>query len=153
MQERRSEKSLEALNKLVPHHCHIVRDGAPLHVLANEVVPGDVVTFATGDRIPADVRLLAAVDLEIDESSLTGETTARRKGTEPCRAGAGGANGHVGPERSLEPVAMADRTCIGYMGTLVRNGRGVGVVIATGTQTEFGIIFSMMQEVCGSASQ
>ncbi|KAI0314585.1 Ca-transporting ATPase [Amylostereum chailletii] len=145
VQERRSEKSLEALNKLVPHHCHIVRDGASLHLLANEVVPGDVVTFATGDRIPADVRLLAAVDLEIDESSLTGETAARRKSVEPCLGAM--ANGHARPDRSVEPVAMADRTCIGYMGTLVRNGRGSGVVIATGTQTEFGIIFSMMQDV------
>ncbi|KAI0041087.1 Ca-transporting ATPase [Auriscalpium vulgare] len=135
IQERRSEKSLEALNKLVPHHCHIVRDGQPVHVLANEVVPGDIVTFSTGDRVPADVRLVTTVDLEIDESSLTGETTARSKHAEPCQS----LNG--------QPVAMADRTCIAYMGTLVRNGRGVGVVIATGVKTEFGVIFSMMQDV------
>ncbi|KAI0302439.1 calcium-transporting ATPase [Multifurca ochricompacta] len=131
VQERRSEKSLEALNKLVPHHCHIIRDGEQTHLLANEVVPGDLVTFTTGDRIPADVRLLAAVDLEIDESSLTGETTTRRKGVAPCASDA----------------EMAERTCIAYMGTLVRNGRGSGIVIATGSQTEFGVIFSMMQEV------
>jgi Ca2+-transporting ATPase len=106
VQERRSEKSLEALNKLVPHHCHIIRDGEQVHLLANEVVPGDLVTFTTGDRIPADVRLLAAVDLEIDESSLTGETTAHRKGVTPCPEG----------------TEMAERTCIAYMGTLVRNG-------------------------------
>ncbi|KAI0061869.1 Ca-transporting ATPase [Artomyces pyxidatus] len=134
IQERRSEKSLEALNKLVPHHCHIIRDGTPVHVLANEVVPGDIVTFSTGDRVPADVRLISAVDLEIDESSLTGETTARSKNTDACQA--------HGPM-----VAMADRTCIAYMGTLVRNGRGSGVVIAIGTQTEFGVIFAMMQDV------
>ncbi|KAI0774913.1 calcium-transporting ATPase [Trametes elegans] len=159
VQEQRSEKSLEALNKLVPHHCHLIRDGRPLHTLANELVPGDIVTFTTGDRIPADVRLISAVDLEIDESSLTGETTTRRKDTETCalvRAGNGYANGHGygngnghggGYVPPGEPVALAERSCIAYMGTLVRNGRGAGVVIATGTQTEFGMIFSMMQEV------
>ncbi|TFY50768.1 hypothetical protein EVJ58_g10897, partial [Rhodofomes roseus] len=135
VQEQRSEKSLEALNKLVPHHCHLIRDGQQLHVLANELVPGDVVTFTTGDRIPADLRLVTASDLEIDESSLTGETNARRKDTEPCQTTGYG------------PAAVAERTCIAYMGTLVRSGRGSGVVIGTGTQTEFGVIFTMMQEV------
>ncbi|KAL1945425.1 hypothetical protein VTO73DRAFT_2276 [Trametes versicolor] len=151
VQEQRSEKSLEALNKLVPHHCHLIRDGKPLHMLANELVPGDIVTFTTGDRIPADVRLISAVDLEIDESSLTGETTTRRKDTETCAMVSsangyanGHSNGHIAP---AEAVALAERSCIAYMGTLVRNGRGAGVVIATGTQTEFGMIFSMMQEV------
>ena len=161
VQEQRSEKSLEALNKLVPHHCHLIRcvcnpppplrspapwrtntcysDGKPLHMLANELVPGDIVTFTTGDRVPADVRLISAVDLEIDESSLTGETTTRRKDVEPCAlagvgngyangsalgpgvgAGAGPANGYGAP--AGEPVALAERSCIAYMGTLVRNG-------------------------------
>ncbi|KAH9851152.1 calcium-transporting ATPase [Lenzites betulinus] len=159
VQEQRSEKSLEALNKLVPHHCHLIRDGQPLHMLANELVPGDIVTFTTGDRVPADVRLISAVDLEIDESSLTGETTTRRKDTETCTlvaASNGYANGHANGHAAAhangyvppgEPVALAERSCIAYMGTLVRNGRGAGVVISTGTQTEFGMIFSMMQEV------
>ncbi|KAJ2928625.1 hypothetical protein H1R20_g8434, partial [Candolleomyces eurysporus] len=139
VQEHRSEKSLEALNKLVPHHCHVVRDGQTIHVLANELVPGDLVKFSTGDRVPADIRIIESVDLEIDESSLTGETEARKKTAETCRFEGGHATG--------EPVALADRTCMAYMGTLVRSGRGVGVVIATGTETEFGIIFSMMQDV------
>ncbi|KAJ7578276.1 Ca-transporting ATPase [Mycena floridula] len=141
IQERRSEQSLEALNKLVPHHCHVIRERETIHILANELVPGDLVTFSTGDRVPADIRIINAVELEIDESSLTGETNARRKSTqtcvyEPSRGGIG-----------QEPVALADRTNIAYMGTLVRNGRGTGVVIATGTDTEFGVIFSMMQDV------
>ncbi|PFH52196.1 hypothetical protein AMATHDRAFT_57558 [Amanita thiersii Skay4041] len=143
IQERRSEKSLEALNKLVPHHCHVVREGETIHVLANELVPGDIVKFSTGDRIPADIRLISAVDLEIDESSLTGETNARKKGTEMCSYQASGPSG----KPDGEAVALADRTCVAYMGTLVRNGRGHGVVIATGAETEFGIIFSMMQDV------
>ena len=106
IQERRSEKSLEALNRLVPHHCHLLRDGRELHLLANELVPGDIVTFTTGDRMPADVRMLTAVDLEVDESSLTGETDARIKGTEPC----------------APAVALAERSSIAHMGTLVKNG-------------------------------
>ena len=149
VQEQRSEKSLEALNKLVPHHCHLIRyvstfvfvplppeppansDGQPLHLLANELVPGDIVTFTTGDRVPADVRLISAVDLEIDESSLTGETTTRRKDTETCtpiNVGNGYANGYgngfgvTHPAAPGEPVALAERSCIAYMGTLVRNG-------------------------------
>ena len=88
-----------------------------MHVLANEVVPGDIVTFSTGDRVPADIRLIDALDLEIDESSLTGETTSRSKNVAPCTRNANGDAMH-----SIEPVAMADRTCIAYMGTLVRNG-------------------------------
>ncbi|KIM40407.1 hypothetical protein M413DRAFT_28877 [Hebeloma cylindrosporum] len=139
VQERRSEKSLEALNKLVPHHCHVIREGEAIHVLANELVPGDLVKFATGDRIPADVRLVDAVDLEVDESSLTGETDARKKEIHACRFENGALSG--------EPVPLAERTCIVYMGTLVRNGRGSGIVIATGAETEFGVIFSMMQDV------
>ncbi|KAJ6623934.1 hypothetical protein B0H10DRAFT_2162271 [Mycena sp. CBHHK59/15] len=145
VQEQRSEKSLEALNKLVPHHCHVLREGQTIHILANELVPGDIVTFSTGDRIPADIRIASAVDLEIDESSLTGETEARRKNEETCVY-----DGGVGDLRrrgSREPVPLAERACIAYMGTLVRNGRGMGIVIATGTDTEFGVIFSMMQDV------
>jgi hypothetical protein len=85
-----------------------------IHVLANELVPGDLVKFATGDRIPADIRLVDTVDLEIDESSLTGETEARKKDAVTCQYEFGASSG--------EPVALADRTCIAYMGTLVRNG-------------------------------
>ena len=133
VQERRSEKSLEALNKLVPHHCHLIRDGRKSHTLANELLPGDLVTFGVGDRIPADLRIIQATALEIDESSLTGETVPSTKSIAPCPPGA--------------PVPLAERSCIAFMGTLVRNGHGTGVVIATGTQTEFGVIFSMMQDV------
>lgn len=96
---------------------HDRRDGETIHVLANELVPGDLVQFSTGDRIPADIRITDAVDLEIDESSLTGETTARRKSSETCAYVNDGRGGQPG-----EPVALADRSCIAYMGTLVRNG-------------------------------
>jgi magnesium-transporting ATPase (P-type) len=141
VQEQRSEQSLQALNKLVPHHCHVLREGQTFHILANELVPGDIVTFATGDRIPADIRVVAAVDLEVDESSLTGETEARKKGVETCVYGGGGARG------VREPVALAERASVAHMGSLVRNGRGTGIVIATGTATELGVVFSMVQDV------
>ncbi|CCO31399.1 hypothetical protein BN14_05440 [Rhizoctonia solani AG-1 IB] len=131
VQERRSEESLNALNKLVPHHCHIIRDGQQVHLLANELVPGDVVTFNVGDRIPADIRLLTSLDLEIDESSLTGETRPARKKIDAC------------PPRA----PLSERSSIAFMGTLVRNGRGTGVVISTGAATEFGSVFSLMQSV------
>lgn len=131
VQEQRSEKSLEALNKLVPHHCHLIRDGHKTHTLANDLLPGDLVTFGVGDRIPADLRIIQANSLEIDESSLTGETVPSSKTATACA-----------PE-----LPLAERTSIAYMGTLVRNGHGSGIVIAIGTQTEFGVIFSMMQDV------
>jgi P-type Ca2+ transporter type 2C len=111
VQERRSEQSLEALNKLVPHHTHVLRGGSSHHILANELVPGDIVLLTTGDRIPADIRLLEALDLEIDESSFTGETEGRHKGIEKCAL------------QGDEAVPLAERTCICYMGTLVRNGK------------------------------
>lgn len=84
-----------------------------INVLANELVPGDLVTFSVGDRVPADIRLVTAADLEIDESSLTGETRPASKNTDPC---------DTPGSRSGESAALADRSCIAYMGTLVRNG-------------------------------
>ena len=103
---------------------------------ASDLVPGDIVKFGTGDRIPADVRLSVAVDLEIDESSLTGENKPCRKHTEKI-------------EVSSEDLSLAERKNIAFMGTLVRNGHGSGIVIGTGKDTEFGAVFKMMKEVGG----
>ena len=136
MQEQRSEKSLEALNKLVPHFCHLIRDGHKSTQLANVLVPGDLVTFRTGDRVPADVRLVSCAQLEIDESSLTGETKPAVKQTEPIAR-----DFHHGG------LSISERSNIAFMGTLVKNGHGTGVVVGTGMQSEFGVVFSMMQEV------
>jgi Ca2+-transporting ATPase len=96
-----------------------------LHVLANELVPGDIVTFSTGDRIPADIRVVTAVDLEIDESSLTGETVARPKDTKTCqfeRWTDDDDGSRLNGNAAGQPVALAERSCIAFMGTLVRNG-------------------------------
>ncbi|GAA5858847.1 hypothetical protein JCM8547_005011 [Rhodosporidiobolus lusitaniae] len=137
VQEQRSEKSLEALNKLVPHYCHLIRNSQKTTVLANVLVPGDLVTFHTGDRIPADIRLTQAHGLEIDESALTGETKPARKQTEAIVNSGLGVGG----------LPISERTNVAFMGTLVRSGRGEGVVVGTGVQSEFGVVFAMMQEV------
>lgn len=131
VQEYRSEQSLAALNKLVPHYCNLVRDGRTDNVLANNVVPGDLVKFSVGDRIPADLRLTKVSDLNIDESSLTGENEPSSKNAETLSAKQG----------------LGDRSNIAYMGTLVTNGHGQGLVVGTGTETEFGSIWASMQGV------
>lgn len=156
-QEQKSEKSLEALNKLVPHYCHLIRDGINSSVLANELVPGDVVTFGTGDRVPADVRIAECVSLEVDESTLTGEIKPRKKhnhvvprpnpthtsnGVDGVNGSAGGEGGAMGQVTSIN-----ERENIAFMGTLVKSGHGKGIVIGTGSTTEFGMIFSMVDQV------
>lgn len=79
VQEYRSDKSLEALKTLAPPTCHVMRSGVYQDMLNMELVPGDIVHVATGDRVPADVRLVEAVDLDIDEASLTGEAQVSSK--------------------------------------------------------------------------
>ncbi|KJH45740.1 calcium-transporting P-type ATPase, PMR1-type [Dictyocaulus viviparus] len=132
VQEYRSEKTLEQLNKLVPPSCHVIRDGKEHSLLARELVPGDVVLLNTGDRVPADVRLLEAFSLQIDESSLTGETEPKHKETSPTIAFDGG--GHVDHMMN-----------IAFLGTLVSSGRGKGLVISTAMNSQFGEVFRMMQ--------
>lgn len=133
VQEYRSEKTLEALKELVPPRCHVVRDGATTDIFAKELVPGDIVLVNVGDRIPADARLIEAIDLEVDESNLTGETLPAVKHTAAIE------NGHLHP--------IAERKNIIYMGTLVRAGRGRAVVFGTGSKTEFGLVFDVMHTV------
>ncbi|KAK9325341.1 hypothetical protein V1517DRAFT_254260 [Lipomyces orientalis] len=136
VQEYRSEKSLEALTRLVPHHAHLVRGKTTSTVLATHLVPGDLVTFSIGDRIPADVRITNAVDLQIDESNLTGENRPVQKTVEP-----------IDPSKYPSIIPVNERRSCGFMGTLVRDGRGSGVVIGTGKSTEFGQVFAMMSEI------
>uniref|UniRef100_A0A670ZTV2 Calcium-transporting ATPase n=1 Tax=Pseudonaja textilis TaxID=8673 RepID=A0A670ZTV2_PSETE len=131
VQEYRSEKSLEELSKLVPPECHCVREGRVEHTLARDLVPGDTVCLSVGDRVPADLRLFEAIDLSIDESSLTGETTPCSKCTSPQPAAMNG--------------DLTSRSNIAFMGTLVRCGKAKGIVIGTGENSEFGEVFKMMQ--------
>lgn len=116
----------------------MIRNGQKTTQLANVLVPGDLVTFHTGDRIPADLRLTQAHGLEIDESSLTGETKPVKKQTEAISP-----SGGIG----IGGLPISERNNVAFMGTLVRNGRGEGIVVGTGKQSEFGVVFSMMQDV------
>ncbi|TID21217.1 hypothetical protein CANINC_003497 [Pichia inconspicua] len=132
VQEYRSEKSLEALNRLVPEMAHLTRNHATETVLASHLVPGDLIHFSVGDRIPADVRLTEAVHLTIDESNLTGETKPAKKSADVV----------LGPNTSIN-----ERSNIAFMGTLVREGHGSGIVIATSKETAFGSVFDMMSSI------
>ena len=199
VQEYRSEQSLEALSRLVPHYAHLIRNvppsdsavvnnsgplpgGAEMElqdvrnqnpssvsaavkasstVPANELVPGDLVLFSTGDRIPADIRITMATDLSIDESNLTGENEPVAKYTDALRKEKNlttpspqivtpprspfydaPASGAVGAD-----IRLNEQHNIAFMGTLVRSGYGQGIVIATGAKTEFGSISMSLQEI------
>ncbi|KAL4130426.1 hypothetical protein PRIC2_006423 [Phytophthora ramorum] len=133
VQEYRSEKTLEALKELVPPRCKALRDGAVIDMLAKELVPGDIVVVDVGDRVPADARLVEAVELEVDESNLTGENAPVAKITGAI------ADSHLHP--------VAERKNVIYMGTLVRAGRGRAVVVGTGSRTEFGQVFDVVHKV------
>ncbi|KAB5551329.1 hypothetical protein GE09DRAFT_1125789 [Coniochaeta sp. 2T2.1] len=187
VQEYRSEKSIEALNHLVPNHAHLVRsqpkaapgprtpswpankeigegsddlgqdapeeeilDATSSKVMAAQLVPGDLVLFTTGDRIPADIRVTKAADLTIDASNLTGENEpvritadARQRSYAPGAMGSSlqlpspsfAMNGSAGGREKEEGTNN-----IAYMGTLVKSGHGQGIVFATGGNTHFGTI-------------
>ncbi len=131
-QEFRAERAMEALKAMASPTASVVRGGEPVEVASTEVVPGDIIVLAAGDRIPADGRLLEAVNLKSDEASLTGESTAVEKD----------AYARVSPE-----AGVGDRHTMVFSGTVVTYGRGQAVVTATGMQTEFGRIAKMLQDV------
>lgn len=130
-QELKAEKSLEALEKLSAPFSKVVRSGQVVTVPSRELVRGDLVVIETGDLVPADMRLTDAVNLKIQEASLTGESLAEDKNTEPVDA----------------DTPLGDRTGMAYSSTLVSYGRGSGIVVATGMATEVGKIAGMIQSV------
>jgi Ca2+-transporting ATPase len=134
-QEYQSIQSLEALNKLAPPFCHVLRDGQTKHIQASELVPGDVIKFERGDRIPADSRIILAISLDIDESNLTGESEPTRKSTNTIIS------------YSQQDLSSPEKKNLVFMGTLVRNGHGMAVVFGTGNQTELGLVLSMITEI------
>lgn len=123
-QERKADRSVRALMELAAPRSTVIRDGVERDVASTDLVPGDLVILTSGTRVPADLRLVQATSLDIDESLLTGESVPTRKGTAPI----------------AEDVAVADRTSVAYMGSAVASGRGRGVVVATGIHTELGAI-------------
>ena len=130
VQEYRAEKAMEALQNMAATNARVIRDGQSIEIPAEELVPGDVVTLEAGNIIPADVRLVEAYTLRVDESALTGESVNVEKITDPLAPG---------------DHPLGDRVNMGYRGTSVTNGRGVGYIVATGMKTEFGRIAKMIQ--------
>jgi len=132
IQESRAEAALAALKKLAAPDAAVLRDGRRVSVPAAQLVPGDIVFLEAGNYIPADVRLLEAVNLRIDEASLTGESVPVQKNAQT---------------RLESDVPIGDRKNTAFMGTLVSYGRGKGVVVSTGMNTELGMIATMLQRV------
>ncbi|WP_368659181.1 calcium-translocating P-type ATPase, SERCA-type [Metabacillus halosaccharovorans] len=129
-QERRAERSLEALKELSAPQVTVLRDGKWEKILSKELVPGDIVKFTSGDRIGADMRLIDTKSLEVEESALTGESLPVQKSTQPIAG---------------ENVGLGDLTNMVFMGTLVTRGSGIGVVIGTGMNTAMGQIADLLQ--------
>ena len=125
MQERRAEKATLALASMLPAYSRVLRDGHELRVLAEELVPGDIILLEEGDRVSADGRLVRDSDLRIDQSALTGESRPVRK--------------------SSSYAEQAETSNIVFAGTSVVGGSGVAVIFATGMQTEFGNIAALTQ--------
>ncbi|WP_128894979.1 calcium-translocating P-type ATPase, SERCA-type [Longirhabdus pacifica] len=130
IQEFRAERSLQALKQLSAPLSKVMRDGKLQEIPALYLVPGDVVMMESGDRVPADVRLMEESDMYVEESALTGESVPVSKHSQ-----------HIGKE----DVALGDQKNMSFMGTMVTRGRGKGVVVATGMQTEMGKIAELIQ--------
>lgn len=132
VQENRAEKAMEALKQLSKPVAKVVRNGQLIQVPSNEVVPGDIVLLEAGDFIPADVRLLESASLKVDESALTGESVAVEKHADTLLT-------------DVQKPALGDQHNMGFMGTVVTYGRGRGLVVRTGMQTEIGNIAGLIQ--------
>lgn len=130
VQERKAESSLEALNKMSSPHSKVLRNGEVAEISAVEIVPGDIVVLDTGDIIPADLRLIETANLKIQESSLTGESVPILKNTKPIQG---------------DDIALGDRENMAFSTGMVTYGRGRGIVVTTGMNTEVGKIADMLQ--------
>jgi P-type Mg2+ transporter len=126
--EYRSARAIEALHSQLRHTIVALRDGQDVSVDVTELVPGDVVRIGVGDVVPADLRLLEANGLECDESVLTGEAVPAEKDVRPV----------------AKPESPLDLPSCAFMGTVVRSGNGVGIVVQTGGRTEFGAIAAQL---------
>ncbi len=131
IQEGKAEKALDAIRNMLSSQASVRRSGKRLNIPSDQLVPGDIVFLQSGDKVPADLRFINCKDLRIDESALTGESLPVEKDIAPV------------PENSL----LGDRFCMGYSGTLVTYGQGIGLVVATGSGTEIGKINAMLRKV------
>ena len=136
IQEYRAEKAMDALRKMAAPISTLVRNGNTIQLPSAELLPGDIVLLEAGNMVPADIRLLESHSLKINEASLTGESNAVDKTTDPLQ------------DASLP---LGDRSNMAFNGTLVTNGRGKGVVIATAMRTELGKIAGMLEDAKSSS--
>ena len=132
IQEYRAEKAIAALKRLASPTVRVRRDNVLVEIPARDLVRGDIVYLETGNTVPADLRLLEAVNLRVMEAALTGEAAAVLKQTAALTA---------------DQLPLGDRTNMAFLGTVVVNGRGAGVVVATGMKTELGQIAGMIQGI------
>ena len=131
IQEDRAEKALEALQKMALTDALVMRNNYPTSVSSTMLVPGDIILLEAGNVVPADIRLMEAVQLKINESSLTGESMAVEKQTKTLTA---------------KDLSLGDYTNMAFNGTYITNGHGKGIVVATGMQTEFGKIAGFLEK-------
>lgn len=131
IQEGKAERALDAIRQMLSFNAQVLRDGRRREIPAQELVPGDIVFLSSGDKVPADLRLLETRSLRIEEAALTGESVASDKSVEAVSPAA----------------ALGDRSCMAYSSTLVIYGQAVGVVVGTGAATEIGRISAMLADV------
>ena len=133
IQEGKAQRALDSLKKLTSPRAYCIRDGKEKEIAASQLVPGDVVCLEAGCQIPADLRLTRTSGLKVEESALTGESVPIEKSA-----------GYLAP--SDRETALGDRRNMAYMSTIVINGRGEGIVTATGMNTQIGKIAAMIDE-------
>ena len=132
IQEFRAERAIEALREMAAPNATVIRDGREQRIPARELVPGDLVVLATGDKVPADARLTEAINLQTIEAPLTGESAPVEKHSASL------------PDDQIPP---ADQKNMAFAGTAVTYGRGRALIVATGMATEFGKIAQMLEGV------
>ena len=131
IQEGRAEKALDSIRNMLSAEARTVRGGETRMLPADELVPGDVVLLESGDKVPADLRIIEAKNLRTEEAALTGESVPAEKNTDPVS----------------ENATVGDRECMAFSGTMVVSGRATGVVVTTGSETELGRINQLLAEV------
>ncbi|PRP78977.1 calcium-transporting P-type ATPase [Planoprotostelium fungivorum] len=147
VQQWKAEKALQSLKSFnTPSSC-VIRDGKSVTLKSAEIVPGDIITLEEGSQIPADVRFFDVVNLQVMEATLTGESTPVEKTSRTMTQDDANRNNDNSETKDAEHMSIADRRNIGYMSTLVIRGRGKGIVVTTGGDTEVGKISATLTKM------